>query len=201
MFDLAQVAVACGGFLTAFEALLGTAGVLLAGAIAAVIVAAVLNNGFFSAPASPAAMVTAGLLAAAAAAALAVAKGQADSFFQCMGAPPACAGALSNLLNALTALITVLGIEATACFVAAGFAWIPWAGAAPMYVILAALIIEAVLVPTLIAFAVTLVSCAQHAATASSSSPLITAGSLIAIALVAAVARTFLQKARVRAGR
>src|SRR6266699_203504 len=194
MFELAIVMAPCRGFLTAFEALLGTAGVLLAAAIAAVVVAAVLNNGFFSAPASPAAMISAGLLTGAAVAALAFARAQAESYFQCMGAPPACAGALSNLLNALMALVTVLGIQVTACFVVAGIAWIPWAGGAPMYVILGALIIEAALIPTTIAFAVTLVSCADHAANASCSTPLIATGCLIAVALVTAVARNFLKK-------
>jgi hypothetical protein len=47
-------------------AFLGTAGGLIAGAIVAIGVAAALNNGFFSAPGSPAAMITAGGLTVAA---------------------------------------------------------------------------------------------------------------------------------------
>ncbi len=180
--------------LSTFQILLGTAGAFIAGAIAAVIVAAALNNGFFSAPASPAAMITAGGLTLAAIGSLVAARALVESYFQCMGAPPACAGALSNLLNALAGLLTVLGIQATACFVAAGIAWIPWAGAAPMYVILGAFIVQLGLIPTVIAFSVDLVNCVERAAAAaagSSSSSLIAAASLIAIALIVAIARHF----------
>jgi len=179
--------------LSSFQILLGTAGAFIAGAIAAVIVAAVLNNGFFSAPASPAAMITAGGLTLAAIGSLIAARALVESYFQCMGAPPACAGALSNLLNALAGLLTVLGIQAAACFAAAGIAWIPWAGGAPMYVILGAFIIQAALIPTVIVFSVALVNCVQQAAAAaaSSSSPLIAAASLIAIAFIVAIARHF----------
>lgn len=149
--------------LTPFTALMATAAALIAGAIAAVITAAVLNNGFFTAPGSPAAMVTAGALTLGAIAALAAARGLVSDYYQCMGAPPACAGALANLLNALAAIMTVLSIQATACFVVAGIAWIPWAGAVPMYVILGALIIQAALIPTVIAFATAFVDCVNRA--------------------------------------
>lgn len=183
--------------LTPFTALMATATAFVAGAIAAVVVAAILNNGFFSAPASPAAMVTAGGLTLGAIAALVAARALVSSWFACMGAPPACAGALSNLLNALTAMITVLGIQATACFVAAGFAWIPWAGAAPMYVILGAFIVQAALIPTLAAFSVALVNCVKAATApppASSGSPLLAAAGVLVIAIVAAIARGFVKR-------
>jgi hypothetical protein len=60
--------------LSPFQALLGTALALIVGAIAAIVVAAVLNNGFFSAPASPAAVITAGGLTLGAVASLVAAK-------------------------------------------------------------------------------------------------------------------------------
>jgi hypothetical protein len=52
--------------LTALNAFLGTAGAFIAGAIVTIGVAAALNNGFFSAAGSPAAMITAGALTVAA---------------------------------------------------------------------------------------------------------------------------------------
>jgi hypothetical protein len=170
--------------LTSLYAFLGTAGGLIAGAIAAIGVAAALNNGFFSAPASPAAMVTAGGLTVAAAAAAGAARGAAEAYFQCMGSPASCAGEYQNLINALAAIITVLGIQGTACFAAAGIAWIPWAGQAPMYAILGALIIQAALIPSIIGFAVALVDCAESAAVASSTGPLIAAAGAGLIAIV-----------------
>jgi hypothetical protein len=180
--------------LSSFQILLGMAGALIAGAIAAVIVAAALNNGFFSAPASPAAMITAGLLTLAAIGVLSAARGAVASYFQCMGAPPACLGALTNLYNALAGLLTVLGIQATACFVVAGFAWIPWVGAVPMYAILGAFIVQLGLIPTVIAFSVALVNCVQKAIVVGvgpSSSAVIAATSLIVLACIVAIARHF----------
>jgi hypothetical protein len=170
--------------------------------MAAVIVAAVLNNGFFSAPASPAAMITAGGLTLGALAAVAGAKALVDSYFQCAGAPPGCAGALSNLLSALVALMTVLSIQATACFVAAGIAWIPWAGAAPMYVLIATFIIQLALIPTIIAFSVTLVDCVKNATTpappSSSGAALTAAAGVIVLTVIGAVARGVIKRRKTR---
>lgn len=64
-------------------------------------------------------------------------------------------------MSTLAALKTVLGIQATACFAAAGIAWIPWAGDVPMGVILAALIIQAALIATLIGFWIAVATCLQ----------------------------------------
>jgi hypothetical protein len=65
-------------------------------------------------------------------------------------------------MSALNALQTALSIQAVACFVAAAIAWIPWAGAAPMYVILASLIVQLALIPSLYVFMSDLVGCIQN---------------------------------------
>ena len=203
MLDVFQGAASCGNFLPLFEGLLGAATGLLIAAIAVIVAAAILNNGFCTAPASPGLMVAAGVLTLAAMATLIAARVEASSYFQCVGAPSACAGALTNLLSAIAALLTVLAIQATACFVAAGIAWIPWVGAVPMYVILGALILDLALVPTTIAFAVILVNCVQQATAAFRSAPLIAVGGVIVIALATAGARYAMdwERARRRAGR
>lgn len=152
--------------LGALLGLLTSAGTLIVAATVTIGIAAALNNGFFSAPGSPAVMVTAGGLILAAAGALAAARVLAEDYFQCMGAPPACLGEFNNFISNIDALITVLGIQATASFVAAGIAWIPWAGAAPMYVIIGTLVIQAALIPSLIAFWVALENCLEEAASA-----------------------------------
>jgi hypothetical protein len=175
MCDLSQLTI----FLSAAAA-------LVAVAIAAIVVAAILNNGFFSAPGSPAFMVAAGVSTLLAVAAL---KNAYNLAAAC--STPACGGALSNLLNVLAALITVLGIQAVACFAAAGIAWIPWAGQVPMYVILGSLISQAILIPSAIAFAVAFVDCVKTATTSSSSSPLVAAVGVIVVALIAGVTRYF----------
>ena len=156
-------------------ALLGTAGGLITASLIALGVAIVLNNGFFSAPASPAAMIIAGGLLVGAVVALVPAAGKINDYVQCMGAATACAGELSNLQNALTALISVLLIQATASFVAAGIAWVPWAGQIPMWVILGSLVMQLILIPTIIAFFNDLVRCAEAAAaaTAAATEPLV----------------------------
>jgi hypothetical protein len=100
----------------------------------------------------------------------------------------ACSGAYSNLRNAITALITVLTIQATACFVAAGIAWIPWAGQAPMWVILGTLFIQMPLIPSLIAFGVQLVDCVNKAATGKASVSSLAVSILIAAIATALVA-------------
>ncbi len=198
MLELVQGAVSCGNFLTLFEGLSGTALAFIIAAIAVIVAAAILNNGFCTAIASPGLMVVAGGLTLVAIATLAAARAEASSYFQCMGAPPACVGALNNLLSAIAALLTVLAIQATACFVAAGFAWIPWVGAVPMYVILGSLILDLALVPTTIVFAVILVNCVQQEPISLRSAPLLAAGSVILIALATAGARFAMDKERER---
>lgn len=143
--------------------LLASAGALIIAATVTIGIAAALNNGFFSAPGSPAVMLAAAAMVVAAGAALAGARALAESYFQCMGAPSECLGEFNNFITNIDALIVVLGIQATASFVAAGIAWIPWAGAAPMYVILGSLIAQAALVPSLTGFWVALENCVAEA--------------------------------------
>jgi len=135
------------------------------GAIAAVATAIVLNNGFWTAPASPAAMITAGVASLTAVVTLSILLTQVSDYYACMGSPSACTGELSNVTNAINALISVLSIQAAACFIVAGIAWIPWAGAAPMYVIMATFITQLALVPSFYIFLSDLVSCANNEAT------------------------------------
>jgi hypothetical protein len=144
--------------------LLSAAAVSIALAIGFVVAAAAANNSFFGAGASPALIIAAGVASLAAVGSLAGARAMIENYFACMGSPAACQGALSNLLNVIAGLMTVLSIQATASFVVAGVAWIPWAGAAPMYVILGALIVQAALIPTAVAFVTDFISCVEEAA-------------------------------------
>jgi hypothetical protein len=164
-------------------ALLGSAAGLITASLVALGVAIALNNGFFSAPGSPAAMAVAGGLLVAAVAVLSPASALINDYVSCMNAGAACAGQLSNVQNALAGLITVLGIQAVASFAAAGIAWIPWAGQAPMWVILGSLVVQLALIPSIIVFFNDLVRCAEAAAASppagSSSGPLIAATTVI----------------------
>ncbi len=178
-------------------ALLGTTAGLITASLVALGVAIALNNGFFSAPGSPAAMVTAGALLVAAVAVLSPATALINDYVSCMGAGAACAGQLSNVQNALAALITVLGIQAAASFAAAGIAWIPWAGQAPMWVILGSLVVQLALIPSVIVFFNDLVSCVTAAATppvGSSSGPLIAATAVIYLVAVIFFVRGSMKK-------
>lgn len=174
--------------------LLGVAIALIVAAAALILAAAVLNNSFWLAGGSPVLMVAAGFSSAGAAATLKFASDSATSYFQCMGSPAACAGALSNFLVALAAIVVVLGIQSTACFVAAGVAWIPWAGQGPMYAILATLLLQIPLITSAIIFLDQLINCLQTPpSTGTSSSPLVQAtpiiiGVIVAIVSVATVA-------------
>lgn len=150
--------------LTSVYGLLTAASVAIAVAIGFIVAAAAANNSFFGAAGSPGLMVAAGAASLAAVGTLAGARAMIDSYFGCMGSPAECLGQLNNLLNVIAALMTVLSIQATASFVTAGIAWIPWAGAVPMYVILGALIIQAALIPTAVAFLNDFITCAEEAA-------------------------------------
>lgn len=163
------------------QILLAASAASVTGAIIAIGVAAALNAGFFSAPGSPPAMITAAGFTVAAVASLVAARALVENYFQCMGALPACLGDYNNFINAITALITVLGIQATASLVAAGVAWIPWGGLAPMAVIAGALTVQALLIPSLTVFWLSLESCLAEAA-ASTTTPVITAASATLIA-------------------
>ncbi len=181
----------------AIAALLGTAAALITASLVALGVAIALNNGFFSAPGSPAAMVVTGGLLVGAIAALSPAVALINDYVTCMNAAGPCAGQLSNLQNALAALITVLGIQAAASFAAAGIAWIPWAGQAPMWVILGSLVVQLALIPSVIVFFDALVRCANAAATppaGSSSGPLLAAAA--GVYLVAAITYVWFSKGK-----
>jgi hypothetical protein len=141
-------------------------------------------------------MVGAGVSSGVATGAHGHAKGAADAYFQCAGSPPACLGAYDSLIAALAAMITVMGIQTTACFVVEGIAWIPWAGGVPMYVILGALIIQAAMIPTIIAYANDLINCISSlptGGTGTSGSPLTATGiavvTIIVIGVVVATTR------------
>lgn len=132
-------------------------------AIALLSTAIVLNHGFWNAPGSPCIMIAAGVSSFVAVAALAMASGEISSYYESMNSPAACAGVFTNVMNALTALNAVLSIQATACFVAALIVWIPWSGTVPLYVILASLIGQLVLLPSLYLFIGHLSICLQNA--------------------------------------
>jgi hypothetical protein len=161
--------------------LISVAAAGIVAAIVAIGVAVGLNNSFFGAPGAPAAMVAAGIASVAAVVALRLLIVDVNEYFSCMGSPDSCSVELSNVINSINALVVVLGIQATACFVAAGIAWIPWAGSAPMYAILASLITQLALVPSLYIFMADLASCANNEATQQ------TSATTLAIAATAAV--------------
>jgi hypothetical protein len=174
------------------DLLIGVAVASIVAAIAAVITAAVLNNGFFSAPAAPAFMIVAGASSGAAVVMLSLLLRNINDYYECMGSPAACAGELAGVTAAISALIAVLSIQAAACFAAAGIAWIPWAGAAPMYAILASLIVQLGVIPTLYVYLGDLVTCAnEEASQPAVGGILVTA---IAVALVAVVLTATVQR-------
>lgn len=146
--------------LTNFTGLMIGAKAAILAAIAFIIAAAIANNSFFGAAGSPALMVLAGISTLAAIGLLAAAKDAALTYYHCART---CTGEWNNLSQAFTALMTVLSIQATACFIVAGIAWIPWAGGVPMYAILAALIVQLALIPTLIIFGIDFVNCVERA--------------------------------------
>jgi hypothetical protein len=128
-------------------------------AIGLIVAAAIANNSFFGAPASPGLMITAGFVTAFAVVFVGLAINALDAYFRCLMGR--CEGQCSNLRNLLNGVRVVLGIQAAACFVAAGIAWIPWAGAIPMYVILGALFLQLVLLVSGIAFVNALARCGR----------------------------------------
>lgn len=143
---------------------LAAAGFFVGGAIASIIVAIGLNGSFWLAPGAPGAMIAAGVSTTAAVGSLVAAYYAMSSYFACMVGTDAalglrCKGALENFLTSVFALIAVLSIQALACFAAAGAAWIPWAGSAPMWVILATLIIQAIVIAALTTYFFRVRSC------------------------------------------
>lgn len=140
--------MACDQYLKSADTKAAAAGGLVVAAAASVGVAAVLNAGFFSAPGAPFAMVAAG---AAASAAVGVLKSAIDDvqIYQKTGCCAAdCISKADQLQSLLAGAATVVAAEASACYAAAGIAWIPWASQPAMQVILGAFILEIPLIAT-----------------------------------------------------
>lgn len=123
-------------------ALLGLAIAFIIAALAAISTAIALNGSFCLAPGSPGFMVAAGALSLAAVGMIGLLKGEVVGYWECTGSPEACVGNYLTLITAMDALILVLSIQAAACFAAAGIAWIPWVGAAPMIAIAVTMITQ-----------------------------------------------------------
>lgn len=155
------------------EAVLGTAAGFITAALALIAVATALNGGFFSAPSAPAPMAAAGATTLAAVASLVAARALVENYFQCRGAPPECLGDYSNLISTFDGLITTLSIQAAATIALAAVAWVPWAIIPAQVAIVASLIAQLALIPTIIVFWSNLKSCIEAAAAASAVGPLI----------------------------
>jgi hypothetical protein len=138
---------------TAVKVWLSIATGLVATAIGLIIAAAVANGSFFGAWASPGLMLGAAAATGGAVVALGFAASAMQEYYDCLRRVGAigtqCAGALANWMNNVAALKTVLGIQAAACLANAAIAWIPWGGQVQMWVILGALIAQAVLIVSL----------------------------------------------------
>jgi hypothetical protein len=87
------------------------------------------------------------------------ARSALTTYCACAAAFPACKSACSSVGALLTAVQTVLGIQATACLTAALVAWIPFVGTGPMLVIFGAMISEVGLLIGGIALLLQLSSC------------------------------------------
>ncbi len=106
--------------------------------------AAIANGSLLGAIASPA------LLGCAAGATVgsivftSFARANLEAFCQCMSAHggASCSGECGNLARVLEAMIADLGIALTACLKAAGVAWIPWGGLAPILAVAGALALQ-----------------------------------------------------------
>ena len=112
--------------------------------------AAAANNSFFGAPASPGLMLLAAAAAGGADGALGKAVEELDAYCECLG--DSCEGQCRNLRANLEAIRVVMRAQGAACVAAAGIAWIPWAGAVPMYVILGALIAQGIAIGSAMVF-------------------------------------------------
>jgi len=149
------------GLLTAASLAITAAAVLIG-------IAILTNSNFFTSGGSVALMIAAGLTTLAAVGSLTAAAALVNDFFDCMARTrpgvAACQGDLTNFINNLLAIITVLSAQALACFATAAIAWIPWAGSVPMYGILGALVVQAALIPSLTAYFNNLRTCVNSAA-------------------------------------
>jgi hypothetical protein len=144
-----------------FRAWLSGASAAIIAAIALIIAAAVLNASFWAAGGSPIVMLAAAASAYIAVGLLSQAISRLNELCACLSESGggSCSGSCQNLRTNLDAIRIVVGIQASACVAAAGIAWIPWAGAAPMAVILGALVVNAALLVSAMAFWVQLENC------------------------------------------
>lgn len=147
-----------------------------------------LNGGFFSAPGATVPMG----LAAASSAAAAMALSSALQVLEACDVPTQCAGELENLRNALSALSTVLGLQATAAALAIIPAAVPYLGAAPMATIAATLTVQVGLIPSAIAFVQILGECIEEASQVTVTLPIIYPAVITLIVVTGLVATTLL---------
>lgn len=125
--------------------------------VAIIVGAAVANGSWYYSWTAPGVMISAAIVTGVAIFFNSMALGALNTFCACAGAR--CASACSNLRATLTAAGVLLGIQATACLLAALSAWIPSVGQAPMWIIIGALVIEAAVLITALAFLSALTSC------------------------------------------
>ena len=127
-------------------------------AVATIVGAAIANGSWWLTYLSPIGMVVAAAITAGAVLLVGQAQSAFDALCKCTG--PRCAGQCSNTSNTLAAAKVVLGIQATACLVVAAYAWVPGAANPAQWVIIGALLIEAALITSAIAFLAAMISCA-----------------------------------------
>jgi hypothetical protein len=132
--------------------------VAIAAAVATIIGAAIANGSWWYTYLSPIGMLVAAAFTGAALGACAMAISALDTFCACVG--PRCAGQCGNLRTTLTAAMTVLGIQVTACLTIAAYAWIPGAANPAQWVLIGSLIVQAALIIGAIGFFSSLLSCA-----------------------------------------
>ncbi len=157
------------------EAVLGSAAAAITAALVLIAIATALNGGFFSAPGAPAPMAAAGVSTLVAVGLLIGAREMLSDYYACHGSPDACLGHFNNLMNALTGLITILSIQGAATLALATVAWIPWAVLPLQIAIVAALVTQIAMIPTVIAFWAVLKDCIDDAAVVPAMGPLIVA--------------------------
>jgi hypothetical protein len=168
---------------TAVNALLGGAAAAVVIAAALVTTAAILNAGFFTAPGSPGFMIGAGASTVVAVGLLIAAHTLVQDGFACAGSPGACEGDLSNTLNALDGLMTVLGIQAAACFAAAAVAWAPGIAQPAMWAIFATFLLQGPLIVTAGVFYSNLRNCLRAEETRRTALPLVERPDLVVTAI------------------
>jgi hypothetical protein len=110
------------------------------GVVLIIIGAAVANSSFYYAFTAPVGMIVAAAVTGIALFCCNQAIDALNAFCECAGRK--CAGQCGNIKNTLVAMAAVLGIQVTACLIAAATAWVVVIGQAPMYVILGAFLIQ-----------------------------------------------------------